>query len=129
LHPVFDEDMDKCDSELCDILQVSGVDLKCYEDEESLKTGISPKTDPLQPIDFRIKPSGVGHSVRGFSVGICKTEMMQCARCRRFCCTPGDVLCARCHRVMKGLLQKQSQLSQEVQSKIQVESVKKKVTI
>lgn len=116
-----DDDIDKCDSELCDILQISGLDLKCYEKEEGIS---SPKTDPLHPIEFTIKPTGVGHSLSGFSVGVCKSEMMQCARCRRYCCTPGDVLCSRCLSVMKILLKKQSQ-----ESPTEVETPKKKASI
>src|SRR5581483_4100749 len=104
------------DLELCDILQVSGVDLKCYEDEESIRTGTSPSQDPLKPINFSIEPTGVGHCATGFSAGVCKTEMMQCSRCRRYSCLPGDVLCTRCISVMKGVLQKQSE---EVQAKVQ----------
>ena len=44
LHP------DKCTSELCDILQVSGVDLQCNDQTT-----------------FQITPFGVSHSLNGFS--------------------------------------------------------------
>jgi len=109
LHPVLEDEADKSDSELCDILQVSGVDLQCFEGEDASKLEADYQHDPLQTIKFSIEPAGVGHSLTGFSVGICKTEMMQCARCRRYCCTPGDVLCSRCLSVMKGVLLKKSQ--------------------
>jgi hypothetical protein len=131
LHPVLDDEADKCDSELCDILQVSGVDLQCYQDPELSVSESESQEDLLKVIDFSIKPVGVGHSASGFSVGICKTEMMQCARCRRYCCPPGEVLCSRCLGVMKGLLQKTSQEEISAASKLQTaksKTSKKKAT-
>jgi len=112
--------VDKCNSELCDILQVSGVDLQYFGSNED-------SMNPLQLVEFNIRPVGVGHSASGFSVGICKTDMMQCARCRRFCCTPGEVLCNRCLPVMKGLLQKTSQKEISAASRSHPDNPKKKV--
>lgn len=93
--------LDKCDSELCDILQVSGVDLKCFETASA--------TDAVLPeAKFSVEPIGVSHGLDGFSLGISKTQMNQCARCRRYCCQEGHVLCQRCLSVMQRILRKQS---------------------
>lgn len=93
--------VDKCDSELCDILQVSGVDLKCFETE-------SGPDSVLPDAKFSAEPVGVSHSLTGFSLAISKTKLNQCARCRRYCCEEGHVLCSRCLSVMQRLLRKQS---------------------
>lgn len=93
--------LDKCDSELCDILQVSGVDLKCFETESAADAA-------LPEAKFSVQPIGVSHGLDGFSLGISKTQMNQCARCRRYCCQEGHVLCQRCLSVMQRILRKQS---------------------
>ena len=82
------KEIDKCTSELCDILQLSGIDLKQSEDK-----------------NFTIKSFGVGHSLAGYSVAIGESEMFQCHRCRRYCCAEGSSLCTRCQSVLKRLEQ------------------------
>lgn len=101
LHPVIEgDDHDKCNSELCDILQVSGVDLNALK--SPLDSGsASPSDVASHKISFCTEPFGVSHSLIGYSLGISKTEMMQCARCRRFCCFPGEFLCSRCTSVIQ----------------------------
>jgi len=109
LHPVEDDDVvDKCDSELCDLLQVSGVDLKLLDDT-TMKT-----VDGIKSVNFSSEPVGISHSLAGFSLGISKSPMNQCARCRRYCCVEGNVLCSRCMSVMQRILRKQSQEEQVV---------------
>lgn len=93
--------VDKCDSELCDILQVSGISLKSVDNTRS--------KDEVTSVKFDVEPIGVSHSAEGFSLGISKTPMTQCARCRRYCCEEGTLLCIRCVSVMQRILQKQSQ--------------------
>jgi isoleucyl-tRNA synthetase len=88
LHPTNCSEVDKCTSELCDILQVSGIDLKLSEDKQ-----------------FSIEPIGVGHSIAGYSVAIGKTEMFQCHRCLKYCCTEGNSMCTRCQSVLNRLQQ------------------------
>ena len=92
LHP------DSCNSELCDILQVSGVDLKCSEQA-----------------NFTITPYGVSHSDMGFSVGVTETELNQCLRCRRYCCPADLSLCVRCASVVKSI--ETTKLKKETQAK------------
>ncbi|CAL8103992.1 unnamed protein product [Orchesella dallaii] len=122
LHPVDDGDiLDKCDSELCDILQVSGVDLKCVTSENS-----SDSSSISNNVKFSSEPIGVSHSLAGFSLGISKTHMTQCARCRRHCCEEGSVLCVRCMSVMQRLLRKQSQQEIAANSEVLKEAVSKK---
>ncbi|ODN06322.1 Isoleucine--tRNA ligase, mitochondrial [Orchesella cincta] len=122
LHPVDDGDiLDKCDSELCDILQVSGVDLKCVTSENS-----SDSSSISNSVKFSSEPVGVSHSLAGFSLGISKTHMTQCARCRRHCCEEGSVLCVRCMSVMQRLLRKQSQDEIAANSELLKEAVGKK---
>ncbi|CAG7719825.1 unnamed protein product [Allacma fusca] len=96
LHPTNCSEVDKCTSELCDILQISGVDLKLSENKE-----------------FSIEPIGVGHSLEGYSVAIGKTEMFQCHRCLRYCCTEGNSMCTRCQSVLNSLSQPAAGISKD----------------